>query len=135
GGEGRIPDLVEDAHAGAAAIFGGERLRARPEARGRLARRPVRTKKRAEALERAGHVLELALFGPVDRDAEARDAVDRLHARRIRPGEDEVGLERDHRLEVDAEAATDARQLARFFGIVAVVHRADEPRAAARGIG
>jgi len=76
-----------------------------------------------EPLERARDVLELARLGAIHRNSELRDALDRGCAARARPGEHEVGLERDQRLEVDGGFAAHARQPPRGGRIVAIGER------------
>ena len=51
------------------------------------------------------------------------------------PGEDQIGLERDHALELDARGVSDLRNLARGRRIVAEARDADEAPARARGEG
>ena len=58
-----------------------------------------RAGERAETLERGGDVLELARLGAEHRKAELSQSIDRPHAACVGPGDDEIRLQREHRLE------------------------------------
>ncbi|KGD46025.1 hypothetical protein DO72_5763 [Burkholderia pseudomallei] len=110
-------------------------LRDSPPVRvGRGRRDLVRAQQQAELVERCGDIVEMPWLAEVKRNAERAQPLGLVLGVAVAPDDDQIGLERRDPFEIERLVRADARNRLRGGRVVAVRHRADELRAAARRI-
>ena len=111
GHERLAPHLVEDRHRRRAGVRGAQRGRARARiSRGAPVRLGLVAEQHAEPLDRARDVVEPARLELEQADAGGLELLELAAGVAALPDEDEVGLQRDHALDVEPAGVADARR-------------------------
>src|SRR3989344_6784964 len=96
-----------------------------PEPAGGLRRHRFSPGKLSKAFDQAGHIIQMARLRGKNRKAEVMQARHLPGRITTLPGYDEIGTKRDNGLQIESGTPTDARNLSRLLGIIAVLDRTD----------
>ena len=127
-----LPHLIEHLHRWLACIAVAQRIDLLAELLCGIVSAGARVEQRAECFDGARNVAHVVRFGEEQRNAQCTQAVDLLLRITVAPDHHQIGFERSDALQIERTVVAHVRNVACGRRIVAVGHRADDARAAAR---